>query len=90
MSQGKFSMAAYEPLEELVILNLAHNVLHSLHQDLFEHMTSLKVLNLSWNLFTKIDSRTSLAISSLLNLEELDLSYCGLKTLPDSQFQSFR
>ncbi|KAK9297190.1 hypothetical protein QLX08_009053 [Tetragonisca angustula] len=88
--EGKFSMAAYEPLEELVILNLAHNVLHSLHQDLFEHMTSLKVLNLSWNLFTKIDSRTSLAISSLLNLEELDLSYCGLKTLPDSQFQSFR
>ncbi|KOX70019.1 Leucine-rich repeat neuronal protein 2 [Melipona quadrifasciata] len=88
--EGKFSMVTYEPLEELVILNLAHNVLHSLHQDLFEHMSSLKVLNLSWNLFTKIDSRTSLAISSLLNLEELDLSYCGLKTLPDSQFHSFR
>ncbi|OAD57813.1 Leucine-rich repeat neuronal protein 2 [Eufriesea mexicana] len=88
--EGKFSPEAYEPLEKLVVLNLAHNVLHTLHQDIFEHMTSLKVLNLSGNLFSKIDSRTSIALSSLPDLEELDLSYCGLKTLPDIQFYSSR
>ncbi|XP_043595808.1 leucine-rich repeat neuronal protein 3-like [Bombus pyrosoma] len=88
--EGKFSSDAYEPLEKLVVLNLAHNVLHSLHQDLFEHMESLKVLNLSWNQFSRIDERTSIAISSLPYLEELDLSYCGLKTLSDVHFYSSR
>ncbi|XP_076302372.1 CD180 antigen-like [Lasioglossum baleicum] len=87
--EGKFSPYAYEPLEKLLVLNLAHNVLHSLHQDVFEHMASLKVLNLSGNLFSKIDTRTSIAISTLSQLEELDLSYCGLKTLP-SQFYTTR
>lgn len=73
-----------------MVLNLAHNMLHSLHQDLFEHMESLKVLNLSWNVFSRIDERTSIAISSLPHLEELDLSYCGLKTLSDVHFYSSR
>ena len=88
--EGRFSEKAYEPLKKLAILDLSYNSLHSLHQDLFEHMSALKVLNLSRNLFTQIDFRTSLAISSLITLEELDLSYCGLKSLPDTQFYNSR
>ncbi|XP_016914126.1 leucine-rich repeat neuronal protein 3 [Apis cerana] len=84
--EGKFSPDIYEPLEKLVILNLAYNMLHSLHHDLFEHTTNLKVLDLSGNLFSILDSRSIIAISSLPNLEELNLSYCGLKTIPETSF----
>ncbi|XP_076162262.1 podocan [Ptiloglossa arizonensis] len=84
--EGKFSSKFYEPLENLTLLNLAYNKLYSLHQDLFEHMSNLKILNLSHNLLTQIDLRTSLAISSIQQLEELDLSYCGLKMLQSFQF----
>lgn len=88
MSQGKFSPEAYEPLSKLKILNLAGNSLHSLHQSLFEHLISIKVLNLSRNPFTVFDYRTSIAISSLSYLEELDISYCSLKELSSSQFHN--
>ncbi|XP_029040261.1 TLR4 interactor with leucine rich repeats-like [Osmia bicornis bicornis] len=86
--EGRFSPDAYEPLAKLRVLNLANNELHSLHQDLFEHMSALKVLNLSGNLFSKIDFSTSIAIDSIVELEELDLSYCGLKSLSDTHFYS--
>ncbi|XP_076754258.1 tsukushi [Xylocopa sonorina] len=81
--EGKFSKTAYEPLAKLVVLNLSHNMIRSLHQDFFEHMPNLKTLNVSGNLFSTIDRRTTLAINSLPFLEELDLSYCSLKTLSD-------
>ncbi|CAK9831544.1 Leucine-rich repeat neuronal protein 1 [Anthophora retusa] len=86
--EGKFSSVLYEPLEKLVVLNLAHNMLVSLQQDLFEHISDLKVLNLSGNHFSNVDYGTSVALSSLPHLEELDLSYCRLKTLPSNQFYS--
>ncbi|KZC10349.1 PREDICTED: leucine-rich repeat neuronal protein 3-like [Dufourea novaeangliae] len=88
--QGGFSPTAYEPLANLTVLRLAYNSLYSLHQDLFEHMSNLKVLDLSHNLFTQIDIRTTLAITSVQKLEELNLSYCGLKSLPDTQFYNVR
>ncbi|CAK9798198.1 Leucine-rich repeat neuronal protein 2 [Anthophora plagiata] len=86
--EGNYSPSFYEPLEKLIVLNLAHNMLVSLHQDLFEHIPDLKVLNLSGNHFSIVDYGTSIALSSLLKLEELDLSYCKLKTLPSTQFRS--
>ncbi|XP_043262663.1 leucine-rich repeat neuronal protein 3-like [Colletes gigas] len=86
--EGKFSSTAYEPLENLTTLSLSYNKLHTIHQDLFEHMSNLRILNLSHNLFTHIDVRTSLAISSIQRLEELDLSYCGLKEIENSQFHT--
>ncbi|XP_031827427.1 podocan-like protein 1 [Nomia melanderi] len=86
--QGKFSTIAYEPLINLTRLSLAYNSIHSLHQDLFEHVPNIKVLDLSHNLFAKIDTRSLLAIVSLLRLEELDLSYCGLKSLPETMLHS--
>ncbi|KAG7214149.1 hypothetical protein KM043_001500 [Ampulex compressa] len=88
--EGKFSPISYEPLSKLTVLNLSHNVLHSLHQDVFEHLGNLKVLDLAGNPFTTIDLRTSLALSSLAYLEELDLSYCQIDTLPDDQFRMAR
>ncbi|CAL7951782.1 unnamed protein product [Xylocopa violacea] len=86
--EGKFSDTAYEPLSKLVVLNLAHNMIKSLHQDFFEHMPNLKTLNVSGNSFSTIDNRTTVALSSLPFLEELDLSYCSLKTISD--FSSFK
>ncbi|XP_014489321.1 PREDICTED: leucine-rich repeat neuronal protein 2-like [Dinoponera quadriceps] len=86
--EGKFSPEAYEPLSNLKTLNLAGNSLHWLHQSLFEHLASLKVLNLSENPFIMFDYRTSIAISSLSYLEELDISYCSLKELPKIQFHT--
>ncbi|XP_039313898.1 chondroadherin isoform X2 [Solenopsis invicta] len=86
--EGKFSPEAYEPLSNLQILNLANNDLHWLHQSLFEHLVSLTVLNLSGNPFGVFEYRTSIAISSLSYLEDLDISYCKLKELPNSQFHN--
>ncbi|XP_076277554.1 podocan-like protein 1 [Lasioglossum baleicum] len=88
--QGRFSPRYYEPLTNLTTLSLAYNNLHSLHQDLFEHMPNLKVLDLSHNLFEQIDQRTLLAITTLLNLEELNFSYCGLKSIPPTFLYSLR
>lgn len=69
-------------------LNLAGNVLQWLHQSIFEHLVGIKVLNLSSNPFGVFDYRTSIAISSLSYLEELDISYCELKELPNLQFHT--
>lgn len=88
--EGKFSPEAYEPLSNMEILNLANNVLHWLHQSIFEHLANLKVLNLSGNPFGVFDYRTAIAISSLSYLEELDLSYCQLEDLPNRQFHNAR
>lgn len=88
--QGRFSLKNYEPLANLTRLSLAHNNLHSLHQDLFEHLPNLKVLDLSHNLFTRIDQRTVFAVTSLAKLEELNLGYCGLKDIPPTFLYSLR
>ncbi|XP_014614936.1 PREDICTED: leucine-rich repeat neuronal protein 2-like, partial [Polistes canadensis] len=83
--EGKFSPEAYEPLN-LRYLNLANNLLHALNQDIFEHLGSLKVLILANNPLKMLIEPTSLAINNLPYLEELDLSYCDLKELPEYIF----
>lgn len=85
--EGQFSPEAYEPLP-LKILNLSNNILHWLHQSIFEHISSIEVLILSGNPFGVFDYRTSIAISSLSYLQELDISYCQLKELPNLQFHN--
>lgn len=70
------------------VLKLGYNALHSLHQDLFEHLANLKVLSLEGNPFTVIDSATVMAISSLPYLEKLYLSYCDLDDLPEHLFHT--
>ncbi|EFN84842.1 Leucine-rich repeat neuronal protein 2 [Harpegnathos saltator] len=86
--EGRFSPEAYEPLSNLKTLNVANNLLQWLHQSLFEHLVGVTVLNLSGNPFKVFDYRTSIAISSLSYLEELDISYCELKRLPNFQFHN--
>ncbi|XP_029660763.1 leucine-rich repeat neuronal protein 2-like [Formica exsecta] len=85
--EGQFKPEAYEPLP-LKVLNLANNILHWLHQSVFEHIADIEVLNLSGNPFGVFDYRTSIAISSLSYLRELDISYCQLKQLPNLQFHN--
>lgn len=86
--RGRFSPEAYTPLAKMEELNLAYNALHSLHQDLFEHLGSLKILSLEGNPLTVIDSATVIALSNLPYLEELDLSYCELDDLPEHLFHT--
>lgn len=84
--EGKYTPESYEPLAKLTTLNLAYNKLHALNQDVFEHTPSLKVLILFGNPLKMLEGHTTLAISSLPYLEELDLSYCELDELPKHIF----
>lgn len=63
--QGRFSPEEYEPLSSMKSLSLAYNDLHSLNQDLFEHLPELEFLDLSGNPMTTIDYATVIAISGL-------------------------
>lgn len=66
--QGPFDVGFYEPLQ-LKILDLSGNELHTLHQDLFEHLPHLEQLYLKGNPFKILDKPTVIAISSLPNLK---------------------
>lgn len=60
------------------VLNLAYNDLHSLNQDLFEHLPQLEELDISGNPLTTIDHVTLIAISSLPMLKvSSDICYSG-------------
>ncbi|KAJ6647296.1 Leucine-rich repeat neuronal protein 1 [Pseudolycoriella hygida] len=83
---GHFSPSTYQPLENLKVLRLSHNDIHSLHDDLFEHMPVLEVLSLDYNPIMTIDHLTAIAISSISNLKFLDMSYMELKEIPTSLF----
>lgn len=86
--RGNYSPEKYEPLKNLEILRLSGNLLHSLHNDLFEHLPSLKVLTIDSNPFKILDLSTSIAIASVYNLQVLDLSSTMLKSLPDNLIHS--
>ena len=67
--RGKYSPVNYEPLKNLRDLNLSSNDLHSLDPDLFEHFPILESLDLSYNSFKLIDTRSETAIASTLHLK---------------------
>ncbi|XP_045538461.1 leucine-rich repeat neuronal protein 2-like isoform X2 [Papilio machaon] len=81
--EGRFSPEEYEPLAAMRKLSLAHNELHSLHQDLFEHLPELTELDLSGNPLATIDHVTLIAISSLPMLKVLRMRSCQLTEIPD-------
>ncbi|XP_023955290.2 leucine-rich repeat neuronal protein 2-like [Bicyclus anynana] len=81
--EGRYSPEKYEPLNAMRVLNLAHNQLHSLHQDLFEHMPELTELDLSGNPITTLDHVTVIAISSLPMMKILRMRSCGFDDIPD-------
>ncbi|XP_047038831.1 leucine-rich repeat neuronal protein 3-like [Helicoverpa zea] len=80
--EGRFAPEEYEPLASMRVLNLAYNDLHSLHQDLFEHLPELEELDLSGNPLTTIDHVTLIAISSLPMLKSLRMRSCQLAEIP--------
>ncbi|CAH0761760.1 unnamed protein product [Diatraea saccharalis] len=88
--EGRYSPQLYEPLLSMEVLNLAHNELHSLHSDLFEHVPELTELDLTGNPMTVIDDRTLISISSLSMLKVLRLRSCQLTEIPDKFLHTFR
>lgn len=59
----------YLPLRSLRILKLSHNDIHSLNQDIFEHIPEITELLLDGNPLKMIDHNTIVAISSLSTLK---------------------
>ncbi|XP_053621887.1 leucine-rich repeat neuronal protein 3-like [Plodia interpunctella] len=81
--EGRYSAEEYEPLRSMRTLDLSYNNLHSLHQDLFEHMPELSELNLSGNPLGTADHVTLIAISSLPMLKILRMRSCNMDDIPD-------
>ncbi|EDV98840.1 GH13381 [Drosophila grimshawi] len=88
--QGIYSKNDFEPMKNLKQLNLGYNLLHSLNDDLFEHLPNLEELVLCSNTFQIIDKLTETALSGLSALKVLDISYMELKTLPETIFHGPR
>ncbi|XP_055855177.1 leucine-rich repeat neuronal protein 3 [Episyrphus balteatus] len=82
--QGNYNAQNYQPMANLKQLDLGHNALHSLDADVFEHFPILEILNLGSNQFQVMDHQTEVAITGLVHLKTLDLSYMELKDLPDN------
>lgn len=86
--QGRYNAYAYEPLKNLKWLSLANNDIHTLHDDVFDHLNALETLILCHNPFKIINHNTQIAISSLPNLKTLDLGTMELMDLPDEIFHA--
>ncbi|KAH8408153.1 hypothetical protein KR222_001115, partial [Zaprionus bogoriensis] len=84
--KGPYSAQDFEPLKNLKSLNLGYNLLHSLNDDLFEHVPHLEELILCSNTFHVIDKLSETAISGLTSLKSLDISSMEIDSLPDTIF----
>ncbi|XP_066991157.2 leucine-rich repeat neuronal protein 1 [Anabrus simplex] len=80
--RGIYQEQEFLPLEGLKILRLGGNELHTLRSDLFEHTPHLQVLTLDRNPFFHLDVPTVQAITSLIELQVLDLSYTHISVIP--------
>lgn len=79
---GRYAPYEYEPMEKLRVLRLGANQLHSLNEDLFEHLPALQQLSLELNPFKVIDHQSEIAIAGISSLVSLDLSYMQLEAIP--------
>ncbi|XP_017075636.2 leucine-rich repeat neuronal protein 3 [Drosophila eugracilis] len=82
--KGPYTVNDFAALEKLKTLNLGYNDLHSLDADLFEHIPNIEELILCSNTFHVIDRLSETAISGLLSLKILDVSYMEIDDLPDT------
>lgn len=80
--EGHYDSHEYQPMKRLKWLNLIGNDLHALNPDVFDHLDALETLLLGRNQFKIIDPNTAGAISSLITLKVLDLSFMELRTIP--------
>ncbi|CAG0884532.1 unnamed protein product [Darwinula stevensoni] len=75
------------PLE---LVDLSHNHLHAIDKDAFEHLDTVKELRLDYNPLRNIDHQTAIAVTSIHNLETLNLAATELKSLPHAFFDGFQ
>jgi Leucine-rich repeat (LRR) protein len=73
--KGHYAADGYLPMKSMRVLHLGYNALHSLDQDLFEHLTYLEELSLKFNPFKVLDHSTIVAISSLDRLKVNSLNH---------------
>lgn len=59
----------------LKVLDLSSNILHTLHQDLFEFLSDLEELNLASNPFKMLDHATLVALSSIHKIQVRDIRF---------------
>lgn len=71
------------PLSSVRTFRISHNILHTLDQDLFEHLDGVEVLDISHNPFDVIDQQTEIAITSLVYLKELYMENTRIAELPE-------
>lgn len=88
--EGHYSPDEYEPIPTLKVLKLSYNLLHSLDQDVFEHITHLQELYLDNNPFKIVHSSVLNAFSDIPQLKVLDMSRCELNELPTDTLHPFR
>lgn len=86
--EGPYDPDEYLPLDSLKVLRLGYNQLHSLDEDLFEHMPNLQELSLIGNTFKVIDKLSEIAIAGVHSLRSLDLSYMELNDIPEYLFNT--
>lgn len=78
--KGPYNDSVYEPLL-ITHLDLSYNKIHSLPHKIFEHLVTLRELNLEGNKFKVLDPPTQMALSGLRNLEVLNLANNDLTEL---------
>uniref|UniRef100_A0A1I8PC18 LRRCT domain-containing protein n=1 Tax=Stomoxys calcitrans TaxID=35570 RepID=A0A1I8PC18_STOCA len=84
--RGPYHLNSYESIA-LIELDLSHNHLQSLDRHLFQHTPNLTILNLGHNNFKTLDTPTTAALSSAIRLQNLDLSYTDINTIPPAIFE---
>ncbi|XP_049312476.1 leucine-rich repeat neuronal protein 1 isoform X1 [Bactrocera dorsalis] len=88
--RGAYDVHDFLPLGKMIELDLGYNDLHSLDSGVFEHLPHLETLILSGNTFQVVDHNAAVAISGLLSLKTLDMSFMELEELPDYLFHGPR
>lgn len=83
MSQNQFKFVPAFQSEDLIHLDISHNVITVIDDSNFEMMPALQTLNLSWNNIVRLSID---AFRGLNQLVQLDLSRNHLHTLPVSIF----
>uniref|UniRef100_A0A336MK02 CSON002200 protein n=1 Tax=Culicoides sonorensis TaxID=179676 RepID=A0A336MK02_CULSO len=83
--RGRPNNNAYEPIA-LNDLDLSNNKISELNANVFEHCPQLTRLSLSENKLKTINGNTLKALSSLRQLEVLNLSYTEISDLPNTIF----
>ena len=87
--QGEDGWTSSYPLP-LDLLDLSHNHLHAIDKDAFEHLEKAKEIRLDHNPLRNIDHQTAVALTSVHNLEIMNLAATELRSLPYAFFDGFQ